>query len=341
MDPVVSTRRLEVGVLGLGVGEQHARAYAAIAGCSLRWVHDLDRTRMSEVIERVGQGGAAESASTVIEDPLVDVVSIASYDDCHAEQTVAALRASKHVFVEKPLCRSLDELRVIRGAWEESPVRRIVASNLVLRAAPLYGWLRDAIAREELGEIYAFDGDYLYGRLHKITEGWRAGVKDYSVMLGGGIHLVDLMMWLTGQRPVSVTASGNRTCSRGTKFRYDDFVTATFRFGSGLIGRVTANFGCVHCHQHVVRVFGTRGTFIYDDAGARLHASCEASARPRLLELRPLPATKGDLIPGFVRSILEGEDAREQAQREFDLISACAAADAALRSEESEEVEYL
>jgi predicted dehydrogenase len=67
----------------------------------------------------------------------------------------------------------------------------------VLRAAPLYLWLQQEVKRGSFGEIYAFNGDYLYGRLHKITMGWRKEVSNYSVMLGGGIHLVDLMVWLT------------------------------------------------------------------------------------------------------------------------------------------------
>src|SRR6185503_7475057 len=104
-------------------------------------------------------------------------------------------------------------------------------------------------------------------------------VPDYSVMAGGGVHLVDLMLWLTGQQPTTVSAVGNRIATANSRFAYDDFVTATYAFPSGLVGRITANFGCVHRHQHVVRVFGTKGTFIHDDAGARLHWTRD-EARP-------------------------------------------------------------
>ena len=50
------------------------------------------------------------------------------------------------------------------------------------------------------GRIYAFEGDYLYGRMFKITNGWRRNIPDYSVMTGGGIHLIDLFLWLTGEK---------------------------------------------------------------------------------------------------------------------------------------------
>ena len=195
---------------------------------------------MRLVAARLGVGQPVEKYENILEDETVDIVSIASYDDTHYEQTIAALDAMKNVFVEKPLCRSIAELRHIKTAWEANSCHHLM-SNLVLRSAPLYCWLRETIQAGELGEIYAFDGDYLYGRFPKITHGWRKDVKDYSVMQGGGVHLVDLMLWLTNQRPYLVSMTGNRICSRGTDFKYNDFMAATFRFPSGLIGRITAN----------------------------------------------------------------------------------------------------
>ncbi|MBM4134998.1 MAG: Gfo/Idh/MocA family oxidoreductase [Nitrospira sp.] len=331
---------LSVAVIGLGVGEQHALAYHRSGQCKIRWLYDLNDTRIDEVAARLGEGSKAESPQTIFCDAAVDLVSIASFDDMHFTQVMEALCASKHTFVEKPLCRSLEELRTIKEAWERSPSCHLM-SNLVLRAAPVYRWLKEAVQTGELGEVYAFDGDYLYGRLDKITDGWRKNVKDYSVMQGGGVHLVDLMLWLTGQRPAVVTAVGNRICTKGTEFRYDDFMSATFQFPSGMIGQVTANFGCVHRHHHVVRVFGTKATFIYDDMGARLHTTREPNNPAKVLDLSPLPATKGDLIPAFVKSVLSGDDPSAQARHELNVISACVAADRAMASSQALSIEYV
>ena len=158
---------LGVAVAGLGVGEQHARAYAASPRCSLRWLYDLDRARAEQLGDELGVE-VAGSFEELLEDPSVDLISIASYDDAHAGQVMAALSADKHVFVEKPLCRSVAELRAVRSAWTHTQNCHL-RSNFVLRAAPLYTWLRSFIAERRLGVIYAFDGDYLYGRLRKIT----------------------------------------------------------------------------------------------------------------------------------------------------------------------------
>ena len=333
-------RILGVAVVGLGVGEQHALAYRQDGRCELRWLYDLDGSRSDEVIARLGVGRKAEAWPQILEDGAVDIVSIASFDDAHFAQVVDALRAGKHVFVEKPLCRSQAELDEVKEVWGRDPSRHL-ASNLVLRAAPLYAWLRQAVQNGEFGDVYAFDGDYLYGRLHKITGGWRHDVADYSVMLGGGVHLVDLMLWTLGARPTAVAVAANRISTSGTGFSANDFTSATFQFPGGLVGRITANFGCVHPHQHVVRVFGTRRTLLYDDAGPRLYDSRDPARRPELPNLAPLPASKGDLIPGFIQSVLDGNRSGAQAQHEFDVISACVAADRAAATPMTIPVEYV
>lgn len=330
--------KLGAAVVGLGVGEAHARAYRALPGCELRWVADRDAAR-AEAAAAAYQCRAAASFQPLLDDPAVHVVSIASYDDDHAGQVIAALEHGKHVFVEKPLARTVGELRAIKGLWAKGGSH--LESNLVLRAAPLYAHLRHLIAAGELGEIYAFDGDYLYGRIEKITSGWRSGVAGYSVIEGGGIHLVDLMVWLTGQRPCAVAAAGNQIATRGSRFRYHDFAAATYRFSSGLIGRITANFGCVHRHHHVVRIFGTRATFIYDDRGARLHTSRDPASTPTVIDAAPLPASKGDMVRPFVDGILRGDRDDAATQVHFDVLSACAAADRAAETGTSLEIDYV
>lgn len=333
---------LRVAVIGLGVGEQHARAVAALPDAALTVLCDLDRTRAERIAADLRDRSTGspprvvDSVEAAIAAHDVDAIVLATYDDQHAAQVISAFGAGKHVFCEKPLCRTLDELRAIADARGN----RHLECNLILRAAPLYRWLRDAIRAGELGEVYAIDGDYLYGRLHKITEGWRTGVDDYSVMQGGGVHLVDLAMWLLGERPERVTAVGNRIVTRDTAFRYPDFVAATYELPSGVIMRITANFGSVHKHQHVLRVFGSKATFLVDDAGARLHTERDPGAPPRPLAYAPVAANKGDLVPGFVEAIRAGADPAPPARHELDVITACISADRSLATGEPVAIVY-
>jgi predicted dehydrogenase len=225
--------------------------------------------------------------------------------------------------------------------WKQRRGTVKLSSNLILRAAPVYQWLKQKLQSGELGAPYAFDGEYLYGRLEKITHGWRNAVPDYSVMQGGGIHLVDLLLWMTGERPISAFAVGNQICTRQTAFRFPDYVAATLRFASGFIGRIAANFGCVHRHQHVVRVFGASGTFMYDDVGPRLHLTRDPAATAAPVALSPLPMSKGALIAPFVAAILADENLDTHTQELFDVISICAACDESLRTRSEVEVAYI
>jgi predicted dehydrogenase len=330
--------RLRVGVIGLGVGAQHLAAYAQDPRCEVAAVCDASPERLAAVRGLAPGAAALVDAAELLADPSLDLVSIASYDQDHADQALAALRSGKHAFVEKPLCRTASELRALADAHRRRP-DLVLGSNLVLRAAPLFAWLREARRSGDLGDVYAFDGDYLYGRLEKITSGWRGRVEGYSVMLGGGIHLVDLMIWCLGERPDSVTAAGNRIAAAGTGFRYEDYVAATFTFPSGAIGRVTANFGCVHRHQHVVRVFGTRATVVGDDRGARISRERDP-AESRDLALSPLPASKGALIPALVDAALGGAPQDPGPRHELDVVAACLAADRSMRTGTAVEIEY-
>ena len=332
-------RRLKVGVVGLGVGAQHVAGFEADERCDVVAICDLDPQRLRDAVRERPGLATTEDFDELLQSSDVDIVSIASYDDAHFAQAIAAIGAGKHVFVEKPVCRTFEEARQLSHALAEHP-QVVLASNLVLRAAPLYQFAREQATAGAIGELYAFDGDYLYGRLEKITDGWRGDVNDYSVMLGGGIHLVDLMLWVTGQRPERVAATGNRISTAGTKFRYDDFVAATYAFPSGLVGRITANFGSVHAHQHVVRVFGTRATLLYDDEGPRLHRSREPGVAVEQLDLAPLPASKAELIPEFVARVVQGNADRGQARHELDVVSACIAADRALAKGGAVDIKY-
>jgi predicted dehydrogenase len=325
--------KIGVAVVGLGIGEQHLRAFASLPNCEVKLLIDLDISRARHLASSYNDCDISENFDDAIIRNDIDLISIATYDDMHFEQVYRAIQANKHVFVEKPLCRSEAELLMIEKLLREKPNLHL-CSNLVLRGAELFQWLRTEIRSGNFGEIYSFDGDYLYGRLHKITDGWRGRrKKNYSVTLGGGIHIIDLMLFLLEKRPISIRAIGNNICSRDSTFDNNDFVSATMVFKDGCVGRITSNFGCVHKHQHVLRIFGTRRTFILDDQGPRImlerESSILGSSIPKSIgiDFSPLPHNKGILIPEFVESISQGRRNLAQLSDIFDGIRICLACD--------------
>ena len=338
----MSQKRVRVGVIGLGVGEQHLLGFLQDSRCEVTTLCDLTPDHARAVAHRLGAAvRVTDRAEEILLDPDVDAVSLATYDQDHADQTCQALETGKHVFVEKPLCRTAAELHRVYQAWSRQGGRLKLASNLVLRSAPVFTWLRDRVQEGQFGRTYAFDGDYLYGRIHKITAGWRGQVEEYSVMEGGGIHLLDLFLWITGERPATVQAVGNRICTEGTAFRYDDFATALLQCPSGLVARITANFGCVHRHFHVVRLFGTRGTFVSDDQGPRIHTTRDEAVQAAPLRLPVRESSKAALIPEFVEAIVSDRDWNAETRLHFDVLSVCLACDRARQTQAPVGVEYV
>ncbi len=337
----MNKREIGVAVVGLGIGEQHVYGYERQLRCHVRLLLDHNIEKANELASKLPNCFVARSYEEILKSKDIKIISIASYDNDHFQQVIDALHAGKHVFVEKPICRTMTELQQIKAVWLANDKKLRLRSNLVLRASPLYKWLKDIILNGNMGNLYSFDADYLYGRLNKITEGWRNQSENYSVMEGGGIHMVDLMLWLNQVRPHAVTASSNKICTMGTKFRYADYMAATFEYSSGLISRVTANFGCVHRHHHAMRVFGTEATFIYDDQGARMHSSRDPLAPVEKIDKAPLPASKGDLIPDFIASVLNDVDDTNETQGFFDALSVCIAADRAAETGNKERIDYV
>lgn len=332
---------LGVGVVGLGVGEQHVIAYAAIPECRIKKVVDYDIARARTVASSIVGCNAGINVEEIMKDPEIDIVSIASFDADHFSQVETAIVSGKHVFVEKPLCRELIELERIAGLLRGASMIHL-ESNLVLRGAPLYRWLREQISNDTFGHIYSIDAEYLYGRIQKITNGWRSKDKSYSVMLGGGIHLIDLTLWLIGQKPITVNSFGNRIATRNSEFSSDDFVTSVCSFESGLICRFTANFGCMHKHQHVLRIYGTKATFLLDDAGARIIKTREVAAPIERIEISALPDSKGILIPEFVKDILANKAMSDNdIDRVLDPIAVAIACEKSLIDKKTVSIQYF
>lgn len=294
---------LRAGVIGLGVGMQFAIGLEARSDCVLAALCDLDEVKLREAGARFPKARTFARAEDMLAAADLDLVCVASYDDCHAAQILLALEAGCHVFSEKPLCVAPEDTQAIREALDRRPGQRL-SSNLILRLSPRFQALKRDIDGGRLGELFAIEGDYNYGRLWKLTEGWRGQIPDYSVILGGGIHMVDLLLWLSGDRVTEVFAFANGVASRNSSFSGCDLVIALLRFETGLVGKVSANFGCLEPHFHRLLVYGTGGTFENGRDHARLWQSRDP-ASPALVMDEPYPAVaKHALIPSFVDSIL-------------------------------------
>ena len=331
-------RKLKIGVIGLGVGEQHVIGYQRIPNVEVTDICDIDPSVLKIVGDRNDVPNRHQDYKQITENPNIDVVSIASYDNCHAIQAISAFENGKHVMIEKPLALNRHEAEAILRAQQDSG--RFLSSNLVLRKSPRFQELKNWIAKGYFGEIVTIEGDYLHQILWKLTQGWRGEMEFYCVTYGGGIHMIDLMRWLLDEEIVEVCGMSNKKLTRGSKFNFDDTVTNLLKFKSGTVGRTTSNLGAQRPQIHGLSVYGTEKSFINDTPHAKLFHG-DNSEDIEIVETNYPGIDKFGLLPDFISSIRKGDEPEVSAKDVFRVMDICFACYESLKAKKTVNVDYL
>ncbi|HKD03144.1 MAG TPA: bi-domain-containing oxidoreductase [Terriglobales bacterium] len=217
------------------------------AGNLARWVHlpnlkKVPMTRLRAIYSgsgvrgksyalRFGADYCSSEYEQILKDPDVGVVVIVSRNSEHAAQALQALRAGKHVFVEKPMALTIDQCRELRQAVAETGNHLTVGFNR--RFSPTYLGVRSQLARRRGPAVLnlrvnspGISGDY-----------WMADPATGGAILGEACHFVDLAYWLLESEPVVVSAFSLPT-GKGEPIGENN-LTATFRFADGSIANFT------------------------------------------------------------------------------------------------------
>lgn len=267
---------VKIGVIGTGaIAQAHLAAYAGNPDAELVAVSDLNLDRATSAAEKYGAERAYGDPNELLADPEVDAVSICTWNDSHARWAIAALKAGKHVLVEKPMARTHAEAVEMEQAVAESG--RVLQVGFVRRHSPNAQLLKSFIDNGDLGEIYYATASVI--RRVGNPGGWFA---DKSISGGGplidiGVHVIDLSWYLMGSpKAVAVSANayhhlGNRahitTLPRWQVSDYDpeansieDMVNAMVRFENGASMLVQASYSLHATKDSIgVSVFGDKG----------------------------------------------------------------------------------
>lgn len=230
-------REIGVGVIGLGwMGRVHAAAYAGAARsgqrCRLVAASDRNADRLHGPADAGGNlaAGAAESfdparvrngtdVSVVLDDPSVELVSICTPTDTHVEIAAAALRAKKHVIVEKPV--SLDAGEIERLELAARAAQRICMPAMCMRFWPGWSWLRDAVEDRRFGRVLSATFQRVGSRPAWGTDFYRDAKRSGGALFDLHVHDVDFVRWLFGD-PASTSSTGTL-----------DHVTTSYVFENG------------------------------------------------------------------------------------------------------------
>tara|TARA_B100001250_G_C19817496_1_gene799574 strand:- start:8932 stop:9654 length:723 start_codon:yes stop_codon:yes gene_type:complete len=230
------------------------------------------------------------------------------------------------------------------------------SSNLILRKYERFIDLRQKIKSNELGELSFISGGYNYGRLKKITEGWRSKMDFYSGVISGGIHIIDLMLWLTNDKVIEVFSYGNNIQSNGSDFKFNDMIATTMKFSSGMVGSLSINLGCVHPHFHPLELYGTKATFINEVDYAKFYSTRDKKNLNENRLINPtIPkydglsklytnynvSSKGEHLFQFVDSIINDDTPNISSQEIFNSLSVCFAIEKSINKSKAIKVKYL
>ena len=243
-----------VGIIGTGVGRRHALGLVDDPRVEKVVMCSKDEGALGRAAEEVGIAETTTDWQALVERDDLHVISVATPDHLHPEMSIAALRAGKHVLCEKPMAPTLHEAREMVQASEETGKKLMV--NHVLRFYARFQKIKALVDSGELGEIYAAEGDYLHNTVDRIRSGW---VKTRpSVVTGGGIHLIDQLLWLVGDVE-EVFCYSTRGILKEKEVQSPDCMIAILKFKNGCVGKAMTNMSAQRPALHNLVLFGTEG----------------------------------------------------------------------------------
>ena len=326
--------KIKAAIIGMGVGEKHFEAIDKYRGCSVKIICEKNKKIIKKLKKIYPNKTITSDESIIYKDKDINLVSIASYDDCHYSQIVNSIKANKNIIVEKPMCLNEKELISINSLLKKNKKIKMI-SNLVLRVNSLFNDIKKKVKNSKIVYI---EGDYLWGRKHKLFD-WRSKIKDYSLTLGAGIHMIDLIMWLTKSKPISVYSIGSKTATLGTKFKKESLIVMLFKFPKNIVVKITANGAAVYDHFHELKVFCLDKTMV----NSRLGSFYQDNKRFTKLNI-PYPDKKNrkNLIRNFIDSLMKKKNKPIISIKEqMDLMSVCLAADKSLKLNKNLKIKYL
>ncbi|WP_019004103.1 Gfo/Idh/MocA family protein [Cohnella laeviribosi] len=272
---------IRTAVIGTGsISDFHLKSYARHPDAELVAVCDLNAERARKKADQFGAAKSYSDYKELLADPDIDAVSVCTWNNTHAEISIAALRAGKHVLVEKPLCTTVEEALRIQEAVEETGKQLMI--GYVRRYDPNARLLKEFVDKGEFGDLYYAKASSI--RRHGNPGGWFA---DRSRSGGGplidiGVHMIDLCWYMMG-RPKAVTVSGNTYRKLGNRANIrnlshykaadwdpkvntvEDLASAMIRFENGASLQVDVSFA-LHAQKDEasIKLYGDKGGFEID-----------------------------------------------------------------------------
>jgi predicted dehydrogenase len=238
-----------VGVVGYGYwGPNLVRNLCDIREARLRWVCDLQTERLAGVKNRYPSVEITEDYQHLLDDPQVDAIAVATPVATHFALAMRALKAGKHVFVEKPIAdNTADAERLVEEAERRGLVLAVDHTFIHTGAVRKMGEL----IREQLGKLYYYDSVRINLGLFQ---------HDVNVIWDLAVHDIAIMDYLLPQRPIAVSAFG----MGHVPDEPENIAYLTLHFPDRLIAHVHVNW-LAPVRVRRTLVGGSEKMIVYDD----------------------------------------------------------------------------
>jgi predicted dehydrogenase len=252
METEDSMREVRFGVIGAGYWGPHLiRNLSEIPGSKLVAVADLSKERLEALHSRYRHTHMTTDFREIINGDLEAIV-IATPVKTHFELARDALRAGKHVLVEKPLTRTSDEARELIRIAAEKELILMVGHTFEYNPAVLA--LKDIVDAGTVGRVLYIDAARLNLGQYR---------SDVNVLWDLAPHDISIMNYILGAEPTAVSARGNACISPGTH----DVAYVELKYPNGVLGHIHVSW-LEPCKVRRLTVVGDEKMVVYNDVAA-------------------------------------------------------------------------
>jgi len=304
-------RELKVAVIGIGFwGRNHVRVFNELSDTEIVAVCDVNPEIARAAAEKFGIRAYTDSQEMFRKEEI-DAVTLCVWSTNLAYEAMKALKAGKHVFVEKPMASCVSEAREIMELADEK--KRHLAVGFIERFNPAVQRFKKLIDDGEIGTIVSAAA--------KRVSRWPERIGDIGVVKDTAIHDIDIMRYILGEDPVAVYANAGSLKHE----RFEDYAQIMLTFSGGRTAFIEANWLTPYKIRKLT-VTGAKAIISLDYITQEMSIETEGQTlTPREEWREPLKLE----LKHFVDCILEG---KEPLVTGLDGLKALEIAEAALRS---------
>ena len=221
-------KKLGTAVIGTGFwGKNHARVYSELESTELVAICDVNGERAKAVADQFGVK-AYTSSSRMLKNEKIEALSVCTWSTKLAEEALKALRAGKHVLVEKPMATYTKQAEKLLEVAEENGLHLTV--GFLMRFIPGLQHIREAVESKKIGKLVC-------ATARRVSQ-WPERIGDVGVVKDTAIHDIDVMRFISGEDPIGVYAKTGSMKHR----TFEDYAQIMLTYEDGKSAFIESNW---------------------------------------------------------------------------------------------------